>query len=317
MFLNTRNQLLRSWIALAGTAVLAVAGLHAAPAAAVDTDMTISQTAIDFGAIQVSASSATASVTLTNTGGDPFGPINIFGGAPPTAEFNASQNCQGVTLPAGGSCNVNYTFSPGTTGSFNDTSSFTISETNSQSDGEDFSVSLSGTGTGTSPCRFRICNLDPSLPVLEIPPQEPPAPPAEEPPAPTFSLSLEGTARVTAANVRSRADYVLQLNVDTDALTFSAMDGDGTLYSGHLAPKSPKGTKFSLFLDSASAGAFAADVAARGATLAGQSSPTLLGSDAQIVFKQKADGSASLRIKSTVLVTGMGEVTFNAKLLSR
>ena len=56
---------------------------------------------------------AKASVTLTNTGGDPFGPINIFGGAPPTAEFNASQNCQGTTLPAGGSCMVNYSFSPG------------------------------------------------------------------------------------------------------------------------------------------------------------------------------------------------------------
>ena len=85
-------------------------------------------------------------MTLTNTGGDPFGPINIFGGAPPTAEFNASQNCQGTTLPAGGSCNVNYSFSPGAAGTFNDTSSFTISETSSQSDGEDFSVSLAGVG---------------------------------------------------------------------------------------------------------------------------------------------------------------------------
>jgi hypothetical protein len=84
-------------------------------------------------------------VTLTNGGGDPFGPINIFGGAPPTAEFGASQNCQGTTLPAGGSCQVNFTFSPGAPGSYNDTSSFTVSETASQSDGEDFSVSLAGT----------------------------------------------------------------------------------------------------------------------------------------------------------------------------
>lgn len=107
--------------------------------------MTISTAGIEFGAVMV-GSTATTSVTLTNTGGDPFGPINIFGGAPPTAEFSASQNCQGVTLPAGGSCQVTYTFAPGATGTFNDTSSFTISETSSQSDGENFVVSLSGTG---------------------------------------------------------------------------------------------------------------------------------------------------------------------------
>ena len=83
------------------------------PAAeAVDTDMSINITSIDFGEIIVGNTGGPVSVTLTNTGGDPFGPINIFGGAPPTAEFNASQNFQGTTLPAGGSCTVNYTFSP-------------------------------------------------------------------------------------------------------------------------------------------------------------------------------------------------------------
>ena len=117
------------------------------PAAqAVDTDMTINIGSIDFGEITVGNTGGPASVTLTNTGGDPFGPINIFGGEPPTAEFNASQNCQGATLPAGGSCTVNYTFSPTGTGVFNDTSSFTISETANQGDGEDFSVTLTGTG---------------------------------------------------------------------------------------------------------------------------------------------------------------------------
>jgi hypothetical protein len=49
---------------------------------------------------------ASSAVTVVNTGSDPFGPINMFGGAPPTAEFNASQNCQAQTLPAGGSCQV-------------------------------------------------------------------------------------------------------------------------------------------------------------------------------------------------------------------
>ena len=69
-----------------GTAVSIVSLVTAAfvvapdPVAAVDTDMTISTTAIDFGQVNV-GSTAQASVTLTNTGGDPFGPINIFGGA--------------------------------------------------------------------------------------------------------------------------------------------------------------------------------------------------------------------------------------------
>ena len=134
-----------------GVIAITVTGLAAAAVVvpdsvdAVETDMSISTSAIDFGQVNVGAS-AQASVTLTNTGGDPFGPINIFGGAPPTAEFNASQNCQATTLPAGGSCNVNYSFSPGSAGTFNDTSSFTISETNSQSDGEDFAVTLAGVG---------------------------------------------------------------------------------------------------------------------------------------------------------------------------
>ena len=128
-------------IVLAGAGVVIPHGVDA-----VDTDMTISSTSIDFGQVNVGSTGGPTSVTLTNTGGDPFGPINIFGGAPPTAEFNASQNCQGTTLPAGGSCTVNFTFSPGAPGSFNDTSSFTISETNSQNDGEDFSVSLAGVG---------------------------------------------------------------------------------------------------------------------------------------------------------------------------
>lgn len=108
--------------------------------------MTIDTASIDFGAVTVAGTSADIAVTLTNTGGDPFGPINIFGGAPPTAEFNAFQNCQGVTLPAAGSCQITYAFTPSAASTYNDTSSFTISETASQSDGEDFSVTLTGTG---------------------------------------------------------------------------------------------------------------------------------------------------------------------------
>jgi hypothetical protein len=130
-----------------GALALATGGLTVAASAApaVETDIAISTNSIDFGEVNV-GSSAQSAVTLTNTGGDPFGPINMFGGAPPTNEFNASQNCQGSTLPAGGSCQVNYSFAPGATGAFNDSSNFTVSETMSQSDGEDFAVALTGKG---------------------------------------------------------------------------------------------------------------------------------------------------------------------------
>jgi hypothetical protein len=81
----------------------------------------------------------------------------MFGGAPPTAEFNASQNCQGNTLAAGGTCMITYAFSPGSAGEFTDSSSFTISATASQDDGYDFDISLSGCGVEG----FGICVLPP------------------------------------------------------------------------------------------------------------------------------------------------------------
>lgn len=112
----------------------------------VDTDIAISALEINFGNVPNGNTAGPISVTLTNTGSAAFGPINIFGGAPPTPAFNASQNCQGTTLAAGESCTVNYTFSPPASGYYSDFSRFTISETSSQSDGEDFNVALVGCG---------------------------------------------------------------------------------------------------------------------------------------------------------------------------
>jgi hypothetical protein len=130
-------------LAAVGLAVL-VSATFAPAASAVDTDMTISTTAIDFGSVAVGHTKQVA-VTLTNTGGDSFTP-HMAGGAPPTPEFNASQNCQLVPLPPGGSCQITYSFSPGASGAYSDMSNFTISETDSQQDGEFFSVSLTGRG---------------------------------------------------------------------------------------------------------------------------------------------------------------------------
>lgn len=108
--------------------------------------LSVAPTTIYFGDVRVGATSPEISVVVTNTGTADVGPINMFGGAPPTSEFGAAQNCQGNTLAAGETCEITYDFSPSSTGAFNDTSSFTISPTDSQSDGYDFTVMLSGNG---------------------------------------------------------------------------------------------------------------------------------------------------------------------------
>ena len=280
--------------ALAASLLLSLAS----PAArAVDTDMAISTTAIDFGQVNV-GSTAQASVTLTNTGTAPFGPINMFGGAPPTAEFDASQNCQGNTLPAGGSCLVNFEFSPGASGAFNDSSSFTISNTNNQADGKDFSVSLAGVG------------FDPNAP----PPPPEPEPPADSEPTTTSSLEFTGTAKVKGEAFKTSGVYSLQLSFDTAARTFLATDANGTVYAGNLAPKGQKGNKFSLFLDDGSSDAFSADVAARGAAASGLAASGVLGESSKLTLRLREDGSASLEVKSEVLVNGLGPVLFKARL---
>jgi Abnormal spindle-like microcephaly-assoc'd, ASPM-SPD-2-Hydin/IPT/TIG domain len=129
-------------LATIGVVVL-LSAIFAPPAAAVPTPIEVSSSALDFGNVAVGATSQMP-VQVTNTSTSPFGPINIFGGAPPTAEFNASQNCQATTLAGGASCQITYSFSPGSPGSFSDSSNFTISQTSSQADGEDFSVALTG-----------------------------------------------------------------------------------------------------------------------------------------------------------------------------
>jgi hypothetical protein len=139
-------------------------------------------------------------------------------------------------------------------------------------------------------------------------------PPVAEPPGPTFSHELSGPAKVKAAGQKSTAPYTLSLSFDTSALTFSAMDGDGTLYTGRLAPKGKKGTKFQLFLDATSDTAFSADIAGRGAQVSGRSAGSVLGQSGKLILKLLPEGGTSLKIKREVLVANVGEVVFKANL---
>jgi hypothetical protein len=130
--------------------VLTVSLLTTPIANAAETDMAISTTMVDFGQVTVGTTAPPISDTLTNTGTDPFGPIDMTGGAPSKAEFNAAQTCQGKTLLANETCMVIYAFTPSAAALFTDTSTFTISNTTNPADGEVFTVNLAGVGITTT-----------------------------------------------------------------------------------------------------------------------------------------------------------------------
>jgi hypothetical protein len=157
-----------------------------------------------------------------------------------------------------------------------------------------------------------ICDRFPALCVNEDPPVfEPP----EEPLAPVLPLILGGTARIKGTGFRTSEPYGLRMNADPDAGTFLAMDEHGTLYSGHLVPKGTQGDKFKLFLDEPSSQAFGASVAATAATATGRSAGAVLGESSKLTLKVNEDGSLSLKIKSQLLVGGLGELAFKANLV--
>ena len=172
-------------------------------------------------------------------------------------------------------------------------------------------------------CPIDPCELAPALcedpPVVDPGTEDPGAEdPGNEPPEQeVFDHSLAGNAKVKGDGFKTSEPYTLLLTVDTTARTFSAMDGAGNLYTGNLAPKGKKGVKFSLFLDEASGDVFAADVAGRGIAASGSPGGTLIGESSKLTLRLNEDGSASLKIKSEVAVSGVGGVVFKANLVSR
>ncbi len=95
-----------------------------------------------FGNVVLNAT-GTIPVVITNTSGVPQQP-NYAGGAPndPT-NFGGSQNCAGTTLPAGGSCQFSYTFTPKTLGAHSTTTTIDVNS-------ESFAITMSGTGITAS-----------------------------------------------------------------------------------------------------------------------------------------------------------------------
>jgi Abnormal spindle-like microcephaly-assoc'd, ASPM-SPD-2-Hydin/Fibronectin type III domain len=102
----------------------------------------LSNTSINFGSVMTGASSSPQPVTLSNVGSAPLtiSSITIFGAD--TSDFAQTNNC-GSTLAPNGSCTINVTFAPATTGQRG--SSVAITD---NAPGSPQTVSLLGTGTG-------------------------------------------------------------------------------------------------------------------------------------------------------------------------
>jgi putative transposon-encoded protein len=96
----------------------------------------ISPTAFDFGDVSVGTSSAQQMVNVTNVSST-SAVVSMAGGA--AGLFGGVQNCQGVTLTAGASCQIFYRFSPTTVGPATGTTGGSIN-------GQSFALAFKGTG---------------------------------------------------------------------------------------------------------------------------------------------------------------------------
>lgn len=102
----------------------------------VGSELWFTPSSIDFGPVEIGNTSATRTVTITNTGKSTL--ASFAGGAPFNNRFGASQNCAGGVAP-GASCQYFFTFAPDAIGAIATTS-------NSSTNAGPFVIELTGTG---------------------------------------------------------------------------------------------------------------------------------------------------------------------------
>ena len=147
------------------------------------------------------------------------------------------------------------------------------------------------------------CELSPAL--CEEPPIAEPEPPA--------SRRLGGNVIMRVGG--SRFDLGFGVDLSFDDTSFSMLIDGSELVTGRVVAKGKSGRKFTLFLDGTSTDGFNAFVAARGGALMSQPEGTVLGDTTKIVLKLDEAGKATLKIKSQVLTSGVGEVVFKANVV--
>lgn len=194
---------------------------------------TVTPTTLSFPDTAVGASSSIA-VVLTNISGSTLTP-NLARGAPADpANFGGSQNCAGVPLPAGGSCQFTYEFRPATLGDH--TSNTTIDV-----DGRAFAITMSGSAVSTTPTTAPDTTVpdttapgstspDDSSPASSAPTSDPTAttiPDEALPVVPIGSPIVDGDAAVIAQGVVgfTAADFAWKhTTVDPAALPLTLID---------------------------------------------------------------------------------------------
>jgi hypothetical protein len=130
---------LRAAFAVVLLAVGAVAALSAPAFAVGSPQLLISPTTLQFGSLAIGTQSPNQVVNVTNVSGA-SAVVAMAGGGFSSGPFSDFQNCEGVTLAPGASCQITYFFTPATTGKATATSSGTIN-------GQNFSIKVSGKGT--------------------------------------------------------------------------------------------------------------------------------------------------------------------------
>jgi len=96
----------------------------------------ISPIALDFGEVLLGTTSDPQVVTMTNLGP---GPVTFSGTGGAAGVFGGSQNCQGVTLEEGGSCQFTYRFTPDVAGA-------TTGSTGGTANDQAFALDFQGVG---------------------------------------------------------------------------------------------------------------------------------------------------------------------------
>jgi|GEM_PF-5494452 len=155
-----------------------------------------------------------------------------------------------------------------------------------------------------------LCNVCEFAPVLceDDPPVLDPGDP-EDPEFP-FATDLEGSAKVKGAGFRQTRPFGFQVSFGDGA--FSAVDDSGKVYTGLVATRGKSGVKLQLFLDDASREALWARIVVFAENASGRSAGPAVGEGAKLLLKLREDGSASLRVKSEILIDGIGPVVFKA-----
>jgi hypothetical protein len=158
--------------------------------------VSISPTAVGFGAVATGSASAAQAVTVTNSGSAaaPVSSVAISG------DFTQTNNC-GSSIAAGGSCTVSVTFRPAASGSRTGTLTVTAS-------GITNSVPLSGTGVAPGP----ILTANPSS--LSFPGTIVGSPAATQ----TVSVGNTGTTAATVSGVTTTGDFSQTNNCGTLAV---------------------------------------------------------------------------------------------------